>query len=93
MRRRGGGGSVASRPPLPATFLVVVVLLLVASEMATFGYGCRALRADGVAGAGTPRHGDTVLMRAAPPGPGEAEAAVYGESKRLVPQGPNPLHN
>ncbi|KAG8037924.1 hypothetical protein GUJ93_ZPchr0006g41632 [Zizania palustris] len=98
MRRRGGGGSVAtSRPPLPATFLVVV-LLLVVNEIATFGYGCRALKADGaVAGAGaragTPRHGDTVLMRAAPPGPGVAEPAVYGESKRMVPQGPNPLHN
>ncbi|KAG8060103.1 hypothetical protein GUJ93_ZPchr0002g26162 [Zizania palustris] len=94
MRRRAGGGSVASRPRLPATFLVVL-LLLVANEMATFGYGCRALRADGVAGAGagTPRHGDTVLMRAAPPGPSETEAAVHGESKRVVPQGPNPLHN
>ncbi|KAL5212390.1 hypothetical protein ABZP36_023237 [Zizania latifolia] len=95
MRRRGGGGSVSSRPPLPATFLVVV-LLLVVNEIATFGYGCRALKADGAvagAGAGTPRHGDTVLMRAAPPGPCVAEAAVYGESKRMVPQGPNPLHN
>uniref|UniRef100_A0A0E0CNZ3 Uncharacterized protein n=1 Tax=Oryza meridionalis TaxID=40149 RepID=A0A0E0CNZ3_9ORYZ len=87
MRGRGDGA------PLPAvTFLVVVVLL--ANEVATFGYGCRALKQADCAMAATPKHGSTVLMRAAaPPGPGEARAAVYGESKRLVPQGPNPLHN
>uniref|UniRef100_A0A0E0K2V7 Uncharacterized protein n=1 Tax=Oryza punctata TaxID=4537 RepID=A0A0E0K2V7_ORYPU len=89
MRGRGAG------PPLPAvTFLVVVVVLLLANEVATFGYGCRALKQADCAMVATPKHGDTSLMRAAaPPGPGEARGAVYGESKRLVPQGPNPLHN
>lgn len=77
---------------MPATLLVV---LLLATELATFTYGCRALKADvAVAAAAARKHRDTVLRTPPPAAPGAGEAgAVYGESKRLVPQGPNPLHN
>lgn len=82
------------------------MLLLLASELklGTGACGCRALKADVavVAAARPRRHGGTVgtVLQAGPPaasgtgGDGEAGGAVlYGESKRMVPQGPNPLHN
>uniref|UniRef100_A0A0D3F833 Uncharacterized protein n=1 Tax=Oryza barthii TaxID=65489 RepID=A0A0D3F833_9ORYZ len=76
MRGRGDGA------PLPEVMFLVVVLLL-ANEVVTLGYGCRALKQADCAMAATPKHGGTVLMRAAaPPGPGEARAAVYGRQTK-----------
>ncbi|GJN26921.1 hypothetical protein PR202_gb14888 [Eleusine coracana subsp. coracana] len=87
---------------LPA--MLLAMLLLLASELATLSCGHRTPRAE--VAAWSRRHGraaapttttttTTVVARAAPPAAAEdAEAAaVLGESKRLVPQGSNPLHN
>jgi len=83
--------------------MLLAMLLLLAIELASFGYcGHRIPRADVAAW----RHGRVVLVaaattttmagaRATPPSPAAARdaEAVLGESKRLVPQGSNPLHN
>ncbi|GJN02250.1 hypothetical protein PR202_ga19581 [Eleusine coracana subsp. coracana] len=86
---------------LPA--MLLAMLLLLASELATLSCGHRTPRAEvaawsrrhGRAAAATTTTTTTVAARAAPPAAAEdAEAAaVLGESKRLVPQGSNPLHN
>ncbi|KAL6911733.1 hypothetical protein ACP4OV_000538 [Aristida adscensionis] len=74
--------------PLLATLLAGALL---ATELHTFAYGgCSAMEADATAAA--PEHGGAVPPAAS--GAGDAAVvAVYGESKRLVPQGSNPLHN
>ena len=84
---------------LPA--MLLAMLLLLAIELASFGCcGHRIPRADVAAW----RHGRVVAaaatttmagVRATPPSPAAARdaEAVLGESKRLVPQGSNPLHN
>ncbi|CAO2039843.1 unnamed protein product [Urochloa humidicola] len=81
------------RAPSPAMLLL---LLLLGIELATVTCSCRGLKPD-VSAAG--KHGGAALWIArAPPrmalGAGGVGAwAAQGESKRLVPQGPNPLHN
>ncbi|KAF8702806.1 hypothetical protein HU200_032637 [Digitaria exilis] len=86
--------------------LLLTMLLLLASELAAFGCcGHRIPRADVAAwrqshGRVTPASSSatTTTMAAqaaratAPVAARDAEAAL-GESKRLVPQGSNPLHN
>ncbi|CAD6260194.1 unnamed protein product [Miscanthus lutarioriparius] len=85
---------------LPA--MLLAMLLLLATELASFGCcGHGIPRADVAAW----RHGRVALAatatttmagaRATPPSPTAARdaEAVLGESKRLVPQGSNPLHN
>ncbi|TKW05617.1 hypothetical protein SEVIR_7G187900v4 [Setaria viridis] len=86
---------------LPAVLLAM--LLLLATELATFGCcGHRIPRPDDVAA--WRRHGrvpvaarTTATVREAASATAPAAArdaeAVLGESKRLVPQGSNPLHN
>lgn len=84
--------------------MLLAMLLLLATELASFGCcGNRIPRADVAAW----RHGRVAVPAAAattasarattsPSSPtaarDDAEAAL-GESKRLVPQGSNPLHN
>ncbi|KQJ83741.1 uncharacterized protein LOC112269525 [Brachypodium distachyon] len=89
---RDAGGTV-----LPATLLAMLLLIL-ASELATFSCGHRILRAADVAAskrAPTPTQHSWVSPAAvsAETAGGDAAAAEFGDSKRLVPQGPNPLHN
>jgi hypothetical protein len=75
---------------LPA--MLLAMLLLLASELTTLSCGHRTLRADVAAR----RKHARATTAAAPPSPAcrdADEAAVFGESKRLVPQGSNPLHN
>ncbi|KAF8692963.1 hypothetical protein HU200_039326 [Digitaria exilis] len=76
--------------PSPAMLLLLLFLGITCS--------CRGLKSD--AAAGVPKHGDAALwparapLQKAPGVVGDAGAwAGLGESKRLVPQGPNPLHN
>ncbi|CAL5069049.1 unnamed protein product [Urochloa decumbens] len=88
---------------LPA--MLLAMLLLLATELTTSGCcGHRIPRADvaawrrqvRVASAGAPAAAATTTMAAATPAPaaaGRDAEAVLGESKRLVPQGSNPLHN
>jgi hypothetical protein len=74
---------------LPA--ILLAMLLLLSSELTTLSCGHRTLRAD----VATWKHARATTA-AAPPSPAcrhADEAAVFGESKRLVPQGSNPLHN
>uniref|UniRef100_A0A0E0KT56 Uncharacterized protein n=1 Tax=Oryza punctata TaxID=4537 RepID=A0A0E0KT56_ORYPU len=89
-----------------AALLLAALLLMLASELATLGCGHRMTRADVAA---WKRHAlvattkTTATSRAATTtfptvvaGTGDtaaAAAAALGESKRLVPQGSNPLHN
>jgi hypothetical protein len=87
---------------LPAVLLAM--LLLLGTELATFGCcGHRIPRPDDVVA--SRRHGPVAVAVAArtttvreaasataPAAARDAEA-VLGESKRLVPQGSNPLHN
>ena len=84
---------------LPA--MVLAMLLLLATDLATFGCcGHRIPRADvaawrqgRVAAAAAGATTTAVAASAtAPAAAWDAEAAL-GESKRLVPQGSNPLHN
>ncbi|CAN6245279.1 unnamed protein product [Urochloa humidicola] len=78
--------------PSPAMLLL---LLLLGIELATVTCNCRGLKQD-VAEAAAAKHGGAALWVArAPPrtAPGVGAWAAQGESKRLVPQGPNPLHN
>ncbi|OEL17480.1 hypothetical protein BAE44_0021505 [Dichanthelium oligosanthes] len=82
--------------PSPAMLLL---LLFLGIELATFACSCRGLKSDVAAAAR--KHGGAALWaarappRTAPTGVGGDTGAwaVQGESKRLVPQGPNPLHN
>jgi hypothetical protein len=74
---------------LPA--ILLAMLLLLSSELTTLSCGHRTLRAD----VAEWKHARATTA-AAPPSPAcrdADEAAVFGESKRLVPQGSNPLHN
>jgi hypothetical protein len=74
---------------LPA--ILLAMLLLLSSELTTLSCGHRTLSADVAAW----KHARATTA-AAPPSPAcrdADEAAVFGESKRLVPQGSNPLHN
>ncbi|CAN6240257.1 unnamed protein product [Urochloa humidicola] len=86
---------------LPA--MLLAMLLLLATELATSGCcGHRIPRADVVAwrrqgrvasaGAAATTTATTATATPAPAAARDAEA-VLGESKRLVPQGSNPLHN
>jgi hypothetical protein len=82
---------------LPA--MLLAMLLLLATELASFGCcGHRIPRAD-VAAWRHGREATTTTMagaRATPPSPTKADLdteAALGESKRMVPQGSNPLHN
>ncbi|RLM66512.1 hypothetical protein C2845_PM16G14740 [Panicum miliaceum] len=82
--------------------LLLAMLLLLATELAAFGCcgGHRIPRADVAAWR---RHGrvaaattTTTVAAASATAPAAAARdaeAVFGESKRLVPQGSNPLHN
>ncbi|KAM3388239.1 hypothetical protein ACQJBY_010801 [Aegilops geniculata] len=76
--------------------LLAVLLLLLASELATFSCGHRIPRADVAAwkrgATPTGRTASTTTTTKATRA-GGAAAAALGDSKRLVPQGPNPLHN
>ncbi|CAN6235723.1 unnamed protein product [Urochloa humidicola] len=97
MERHGAGAR------LPAVLLAM--LLLLATELATFGCcgGHRIPRADVAAwrrqGRVPAAGAATMMTAAATPASATAPAAardaeaVLGESKRLVPQGSNPLHN
>uniref|UniRef100_J3LZU6 Uncharacterized protein n=1 Tax=Oryza brachyantha TaxID=4533 RepID=J3LZU6_ORYBR len=94
--------------PVPGVLLAALLLLL-ASEFATLGCGHRIPRADVAAwkrhalvapttAAKTSRATTTMkttLLPTVVAGTGDtaAAAAALGESKRLVPQGSNPLHN
>ncbi|CAL4968015.1 unnamed protein product [Urochloa decumbens] len=80
--------------PSPAMLLLLLLLGIELSTVVTCS--CRGLKPD-VAAA---KHGGAALRVArAPPrmalglGGGVGAWAAQGESKRLVPQGPNPLHN
>ncbi|KAJ1271990.1 hypothetical protein BS78_06G169000 [Paspalum vaginatum] len=97
--------SVSAR--LPA--MLLAMLLLLATELASIGCcGHRIPRADvaawrpgRVAPAATTTRPSTrptaasagAAARATPPAAARDAEAVLGESKRLVPQGSNPLHN
>jgi hypothetical protein len=79
---------------------MLLLLLLLGIELATVTYiSCRALKPDAATAAR--KHGGGAVWTRAPPrtapddvgGDVGARATVQGESKRLVPQGPNPLHN
>lgn len=77
---------------------MLLLLLFLGIELATVTCSCRLLKPAVAAVA--PEHGGGALWaarappRTAPGVGGDAGAwAVQGESKRLVPQGPNPLHN
>ncbi|PAN39258.1 hypothetical protein PAHAL_7G231300 [Panicum hallii] len=82
--------------------LLLAMLLLLATELAAFGCcgGHRIPRADVAAWR---RHGRVAAAAAtttvaaasatAPAAAARDAEAVLGESKRLVPQGSNPLHN
>ena len=76
--------------------LLAVLLLVLASELATFSCGHRIPRADVAAWKRGPtptgRPASTTTTTTATRA-GGAAAAALGDSKRLVPQGPNPLHN
>ncbi|KAF7002604.1 hypothetical protein CFC21_018076 [Triticum aestivum] len=76
--------------------LLAVLLLVLASELATFSCGHRIPRADVAAwkrgATPTGRTASTTTTTTATRA-GGAAAAALGDSKRLVPQGPNPLHN
>ncbi|PAN07292.1 hypothetical protein PAHAL_1G324300 [Panicum hallii] len=82
--------------PSPAMLLL---LLFMGIELTTFTCSGRGLKSDVEAAAR--EHGGAALWtervppRTAPSvGGGDVGAwAAQGESKRLVPQGPNPLHN
>ncbi|KAF7017347.1 hypothetical protein CFC21_030804 [Triticum aestivum] len=81
-----------------ALHLLAVLLLLLASELATFSCGHRIPRADVAAwkrgATPTGRTASTTTTTATRAGGAAADAAAaLGDSKRLVPQGPNPLHN
>lgn len=95
MRRRAGG---AGTPPLPDT-LSVSLLLLLLLLVATAACSCGVLKADAVAAAtaaAARKRDGTVLQTGQPAAACTGEAgggAAYDESKRMVPQGPNPLHN
>ena len=77
----------------------MLLLLLVATELGTAACICGVLMADAVAAAtdadAARKRGGTVLQTGPPAAActGEAGGAAYDESKRMVPQGPNPLHN
>ncbi|KAF8704022.1 hypothetical protein HU200_031507 [Digitaria exilis] len=79
--------------------MLLAMLLLLASELAAFGCcGHRILRADVAAWRQSPASSSTTTMameaaRATAPVAARDAEAVLGESKRLVPQGSNPLHN
>ncbi|KAK3154736.1 hypothetical protein QOZ80_2BG0194500 [Eleusine coracana subsp. coracana] len=84
------------KAPSPATLMLLLILLL-AIELPVFTNGCRTPKS-----AEAPRHGGAVLWTArappsmVPPGASNVDAlalTMHGESKRLVPEGPNPLHN
>ncbi|WVZ74452.1 hypothetical protein U9M48_022631 [Paspalum notatum var. saurae] len=87
------------RAPSPAMLLLLLLLLLfLGVELAVFTYSRRALKPNVAAAAR--KHGGAVLrMVRAPPGTAPDVRGGFGarevaqESKRLVPQGPNPLHN
>ncbi|KAE8772953.1 hypothetical protein D1007_54969 [Hordeum vulgare] len=96
MRRRAAG---AGTPPFPDTLSVplLLLLLLVATELGTAACSCGVLKAATAAAArkcGGPvlKTGPAALSSSSS-GTGEARGAAYDESKRMVPQGPNPLHN
>uniref|UniRef100_A0A0D9W7H6 Uncharacterized protein n=1 Tax=Leersia perrieri TaxID=77586 RepID=A0A0D9W7H6_9ORYZ len=84
--------------PVAVPLLVPVLLLLLASELATLGCSHRMARADVAAwkhhALVAPSTTSSATTTAFPTvaGTGDAAAAL-GESKRLVPQGSNPLHN
>ncbi|KAG2660156.1 hypothetical protein PVAP13_1KG409000 [Panicum virgatum] len=89
------------RDPSPAMLLL---LLLMGIELATFTCSGRSGLKSDVAAAAREHGGAALRAARAPPrtAPGVgggrdvgawAPWAVQGESKRLVPQGPNPLHN
>ncbi|KAI5014009.1 hypothetical protein ZWY2020_055401 [Hordeum vulgare] len=77
--------------------LLAVLLLLLASELATFSCGHRIPRADVAAwrrgATPTGRTASTTTTTTAAATHSGGAAAALGDSKRLVPQGPNPLHN
>ncbi|KAJ1280140.1 hypothetical protein BS78_04G208500 [Paspalum vaginatum] len=79
--------------PSPAMLLLLLLLLFLGVELAAFTYSCRALKPS-------VSHRGAVLWSArSPPGTAPDVRGDFGarevaqESKRLVPQGPNPLHN
>ena len=95
MERHG----TSARPPA----MLLAMLLLLATELAAFGCcsGHRIPRADVAAwrrhGRVPPAAATTTTIAAAsataPAAAARDAEAVLGESKRLVPQGSNPLHN
>ncbi|KAG2573553.1 hypothetical protein PVAP13_7KG261000 [Panicum virgatum] len=98
MERHG----TSARPPA----MLLAMLLLLATELAAFGCcgGHRIPRADvatwrrhgRVAAAAMTTTTTTAAASATAPAANDAARdaeAVLGESKRLVPQGSNPLHN
>ena len=80
--------------------MLLAMLLLLATELASFGCcGHRIPRADVTAWRHRQDAAAATTMagaRATPPSPTKAARdteAALGESKRMVPQGSNPLHN
>ncbi|CAM0903648.1 unnamed protein product [Alopecurus aequalis] len=92
MVRDTGGGALQ---------LLAMLLLLLASELATFSCGHRIPRADVASwkrGATLTRTERTASTKTKTTVTGAgvaaaAAAAALDESKRVVPHGPNPLHN
>ena len=80
---------------------MLLLLLLMGIELATFTCSGRSGLKSDVAAAAREHGGAALRAARAPPrtAPGVGGGrdvgawAVQGESKRLVPQGPNPLHN